>query len=588
MDLRTHRRTLTLARLIYEHKKNVISRIEAHPQKPACRDDFQVDQPFPRTSPEIQGFTSSHIDAFIEALQNDASLDLHSVMIIRNGSVIAEADFGAYDHRLWHITHSECKSITGLAIGMLIDDGKLSLDDRLLDLFAKQKIPLSLLTHKNMTVQHLLTMSSGAVFNELGAITETNWIKSFMETTVITEPGKLFNYNSMNTYMLSAIVHEISGLGLTNFLQERLWKPLGISNIFWETCPRGIEKGGWGLYIQPEDLAKIGQLIMQKGRWHDQQLVSEHWIEEMLTAKMSTIQSLCEYDYGYQIWVGRTRNSFLMNGLFGQNVIGFPDDGLLILSNAGNNELFQQSNFYVHIDNYFSEDLCKKQNANSIAVSRVKNSWLPSLAVERLGNHEEVLAALHGKIFKTDPTESIAVGLLPFITQLLQNNFTQGLISIGFEFIEGEFYLTVTETDESYRLPVGFDTPRTADLSFHGEPYRVGVSGRLTSDEDDNPVLKLRISFLEIANSRLIKIHIYGNTIIIKLTESPGVQFFANAVDGFKSELKSYSFIDNLIGIFENSHVSEKFKHILEPQVSARLMERTTNNEQLRNIHPVN
>lgn len=573
MDLRYHRRTLTLARLIYEHKKNVMPRIETHPQKPACRDDAQIEQPFPRTSPKKQGFTQKHINAFINALKNDESLDLHSVMVIRNGSIIAEADFGAYDHRLWHITHSECKTITGLAIGMLIDEGKLNLSDRLLDLFENRKIPLSLLTHKNMTVQHLLTMSSGAVFNELGAITETDWVRSFMETTVLTEPGKQFNYNSMNTYMLSAIVHEISGLGLMSFLQERLWKPLGISNLFWETCPRGIEKGGWGLYIQPEDIAKIGQLILQKGRWQDRQLVSEHWIEEMLTVKMSTIQSLCEFDYGYQIWVGRKRNAFLMNGLFGQNVIGFPDDGLLILSNAGNNELFQQSSFYVHVENYFSQALCQNQNDDCSAVAPVKNSWLPALAVENPANYKEVLAALHGKVYKTDPSESVAVGLLPFITQLLQNNFTRGLKSIGFEFVDGDLFMTVAETDESYRFPIGFDTPQTADLSFHGEPYRVGVSGRLTSDEDDNPVLKLRISFLEIANSRFIKVHIYGNTIIVKFTESPGVPFFANAVEGFKHELKSYSFVESLIGLFENSHVGERFKKILEPQVSGRLIE---------------
>lgn len=571
MDLRYHRRTLTLARLIYEHKKNVMPRIETHPQKPACRDDVPIEQPFPRTSPKKQGFTQKHINAFINALKNDESLDLHSVMIIRNGSVIAEADFGAYDHRLWHITHSECKTITGLAIGMLIDEGKLNLSDRLLDLFENRKFPLTLLTHKNMTVQHLLTMSTSVVFNELGAITETDWVKSFMETAVFAEPGKQFNYNSMNTYMLSAIVHEITGLGLMNFLQERLWKPLGITNIFWETCPRGIEKGGWGLYIRSEDIAKIGQLILQKGRWHDQQLVSEHWIEEMLSAKMSTIQSLCEFDYGYQIWVGRKRNAFLMNGLFGQNVLGFPNEGLLILSNAGNNELFQQSSFYVHVENYFSETLCNKQTDDCTAVTQFKKSWLPALTVEKAANHNEVLAALHGKVYKTDPSESVAVGLLPFITQLLQNNFTRGLKSIGFEFVDGEFYMTVTETDESYRFPIGFDSPQTADLSFHGEPYRVGVSGRLTSDEDDNPVLKIRISFLEIANSRFLKVHIYGNTIIVKFTESPGVQFFANAFEGFKHEIKSYSFVESLISVVENSHARDKFKHILEPQVSGRL-----------------
>ena len=309
MILNTHRRTIVLLRHVFDHKRQTEPIIRTVPQKPKWNPAESIEQPFPRATPESQGLSSDRIAGFIAALHADPVLDQHHTMIFRHGKVVAEGSFGAYDHHIWHITHSECKSITGLAIGMLIDEGKLSLDDRIVEIMDEHVPRLALLTHKNMTLRHLLTMSSGVTFNEFGAITETNWIKSFFDSSLIFEPGSRFLYNSMNTYMLSAIVEQVSGKGMMDFLQGRLWQPLGISNIFWETCPQGIVKGGWGLYIRPEDLAKVGQLIMQKGRWQERQLVSEKWIAEATATQITTPANMGGYDYGYQIWVGHGQTS---------------------------------------------------------------------------------------------------------------------------------------------------------------------------------------------------------------------------------------------------------------------------------------
>src|SRR5699024_4911566 len=148
--------------------------------------------------------------------------------------------------------------------------------------------PVSYRRFRSLTVRHLLTMTSGVDFDEVGAVTEEDWVKCYFESGVRFEPGAEFAYNSMNSYLLSAIVRERTGQGLSQVLRPRVFVPLGFGRVHWETCPRGIEKGGWGLYLCPEDMAKIGQLLLQKGRWNGRQLVSEEFLREMTRKQVDT------------------------------------------------------------------------------------------------------------------------------------------------------------------------------------------------------------------------------------------------------------------------------------------------------------
>ena len=588
MDLKTYRKALALLYHVFDQKTSTEPRIVTHSQKPLFDDSKPVLQPFMRISPESKGISSDYIAGFLEALQNDTTLDLHNIMILCDGAVITEGSFGAYNKNLWHITHSECKSITALAIGMLIDEGKLCLDDRITKIFEKRASVLSQITHKNLTIRHLLTMTSGIQFNEAGAVTEDDWVKCFFESSIRSEPGKQFSYNSMNTYILSAIVKQISGQGLMEYLRKRLWEPLGITEIFWECCPKGIEKGGWGLYIRPEDIAKIGQLVMQKGKWNDRQLVSEGWITQATTTKITTPASMGDYNYGYQIWTGREQNSFLFNGMFGQNLLGYPDTGLLIVSNAGNNELFQQSSFFNIVHKFFYSDFRSRDSLpdNHAAYKRLqmiqnnlgrisppkKANWLSNLFD---GGNRKVITELctlcDGKTYIADEAVSATVGLLPVLAQVIQNNYTKGLKSIGFECKSGIFYLIVEEADNCFRLPVGFETPEYADLTFHGEPYKVGISGKFTTNEDDITVLKVRISFLEIANTRFLKIFFYQDKIITKWSESPGKEYITEALAALMSEVKSHPVVDTLVSKADNDFVLYKISKTLEPKVTAKL-----------------
>ncbi len=586
MPLKTDSAALAMVMQLLDMENTTKPRLQTLPKKPPFGDFPEVKQAFPRARPEEKGVSPETVAAYIDALRNDKSLCNHSLMLIKDGAVIAEADFGDYDHRIWHVTHSECKSITGLAIGMLIDEGKLTLDSRVVDIFASRLTMFSLaqLTLKNLTVRHLLTMTSGLEFNEAGAVTETDWVRCILDSPVKSEPGKVFSYNSMNTYMLSAIIKEITGSGLMEYLRPRLWEPLGIEKIYWETCPKGIEKGGWGLFICPEDMAKVGWLVMQGGRWNNEQIVSEKWLEMATARQVETPVELCGYDYGYQIWSGRKERSFLFNGMFGQNVLSFPDTGFMAVTNAGNDELFQGSGFFKTTTEFFSAGYAPEQPPvpyddagteklrallseikelpprpeKKQEMAPVKRSFWDIFKKKQIAasaDIEQPKPALPpecmkyaGRFYLMNSEGTAAVGLMPLLMQALQNNYTRGLRSVGFECTPDTFTVLIGEQDVIYRLPVGFAEPRYADLDFHGEPYRVAVRGKFAVDEDDTPVLKLRISFLETASIRMLKLFFDGDSITLEWDERPGSPYAMTAVETLRDMLRQNPIAGTIAG----------------------------------------
>lgn len=580
MDLVTDSRALMMVKQLLDNTSATRAVFEQTPQKPKFVPSA-IKKPFERVSPESQGISSAHIAAFLNEMRDDPTLDMHGVIVLKNGKIVAQAAFGAYDQNVWHITHSECKSITGLAVGMLVGEGKLSPDDRLVDVFAERMNRIGVLTHRNITIRHLLTMTSGIAFNEAGSVTETDWVKCFLESAVLREPGTTFNYNSMNTYMLACAIRQITGQSLTEYLKPRLFEPLGIENFFWEKCPKGNEKGGWGLYILPEDIAKIGQMVLGGGVFEGRRIVPEEWIKEATRAQMQTPEALGDYNYGYQIWVGRNERSFLFNGMFGQNVMGFFDTGVLLVSNAGNNELFQQSTYYALASRYFGRAEAaagqKQTRADAGALENAEKRLREDLFVPKTKlfgdlfaergklDVAEICRRLDGRAyFAADDKRAASVGVFPLYAQTLQNNFAKGLHAISFFFRDGSFQVVVDETDERHALDVGFGEPVYGDFSTHGETHRVGVSGRFAPDEDGKPVLTLRVSFLEAANARLIKIRFFDGRIESEWSESPGKGYLTDALASVRSQ---NALIGGVLGRSDEEMLIFRIARILEPKV---------------------
>ncbi len=292
----------------------------------------------PRSTPEEQGVSSKAVLAFVEAADSKIEA-MHSFMLVRHGHVIAEGWWGPYDAGTPHVMWSLSKSFTSTAVGMAIADGKLSLSDEVLKFFPEDAPKEPSANLKLMRVSDLLRMSTGHQ-TEPKRVPDQVWTKTFLNHPVPFKPGTHFLYNSMGTYMQSAIVQKVTGMTALDYLTPRLFEPLGITKPVWEASPEGISAGGWGLYLKTEDIAKFGQLMLQKGKWGATQLVPEAWVVEASarqTSNGSNPKSDWDQGYGYQFWRCR-HGAFRGDGAFGQYCVVMPEqDAVLVITSAVKN-----------------------------------------------------------------------------------------------------------------------------------------------------------------------------------------------------------------------------------------------------------
>ncbi|MFR5914868.1 MAG: serine hydrolase domain-containing protein [Blautia wexlerae] len=519
-------------------------------------------------------------------------------MALRHGKVICECNFAPYPKGMWHITHSMCKSITGMAIGMLIEEEKLKLDENIYDIFPDHINAFSKIFRPVITVENLLTMTSGVTFNESGIVSGNDWLGSFLNASVNGKPGTEFQYNSLNTYVLSAIVTKRTGETLTEYLTPRLFGPLGITKYYWETCPKGITKGGWGLFLCAEDMAKLGQLYLQRGKWNGQQLVSEYWIEISTARHLKTQNDT--YGYGYQLWMEQRPGSFEYNGMLGQNVIIYPDMDMVLVTNAGNKEMFQDCIMLNIIRKYFpvnyhpadvlpenplSYSLLKRlcgelengENNNRSTslrgrwkrnvVSRRKHSdkkysYRISAAVDRPSDHHSFMRAVSGRTYVMEQQN---IGIAPLFVQVFHNNMTDGISEISFTYDAGNFCVSFTEGEVIHKLPVGFGRAADGCVDLHGEHYLVATLGEFARDENDIPVLKLEVTFIEECVKR--KAHIFfheDDGIEIRWNETPGKKMILAGLSSITEELSGNFLYNSLLG-----------DHNITTELLHRLMEQT-------------
>lgn len=558
------------------------TRVDYFPQKPDFPFDAVYEQAFVRATPESQGISSDLFAALLRELDASKDTEMHHFMALRHGKVICECNFAPYPKGMWHITHSMCKSITGMAIGMLIEEEKLKLDENIYDIFSDHMNAFSKIFRPVITVENLLTMTSGVTFNESGIVSGNDWLGSFLNASVNGKPGTEFQYNSLNTYVLSAIVTKRTGETLTEYLTPRLFEPLGITKYYWETCPKGITKGGWGLFLCAEDMAKLGQLYLQRGKWNGQQLVSEYWIEISTARHLKTQNDT--YGYGYQLWMEQRPGSFEYNGMLGQNVIIYPDMDMVLVTNAGNKEMFQDCIMLNIIRKYFpvnyhpadvlpenplSYSLLKRlcgelengENNNRSTslrgrwkrnvVSRRKHSdkkysYRISAAVDRPSDHHSFMRAVSGRTYVMEQQN---IGIAPLFVQVFHNNMTDGISEISFTYDAGNFYVSFTEGEVIHKLPVGFGRAADGCVDLHGEHYLVATLGEFARDENDIPVLKLEITFIEECVKR--KVHIFfheDNGIEIRWNETPGKKMILAGLSSITEELSGNFLYNSLLG----------------------------------------
>ncbi len=292
----------------------------------------------PRSLPEAQGVSSQGLIDFVNAVEK-AELNLHSLMVVRHGQVVAEGWWAPYAAPLKHTLYSLSKSFTSTAVGMAVAEKKLLLDDKVVSFFPG-KIPATVSPNlAAMCVRDLLTMSTGHdkdTTPQMLTAADKDWAKAFLAQPVDHKPGTHFVYNSGATYMLSDIVQLKTGQPVLDYLKPRLFDPLGISGADWETDPTGVDTGGWGLRVRTEDIAKFGQLYLQKGMWQGKRLLPESWIADATKSHIQSTGGKGGADvndwvqgYGYQFWRCR-HNAYRGDGAFGQFCIVMPEQDTVV------------------------------------------------------------------------------------------------------------------------------------------------------------------------------------------------------------------------------------------------------------------
>lgn len=293
----------------------------------------------PRATPESQGVSSTAIHEYIEAADKSVN-SMHSLMLVRHGKVIAEAWWQPESPTTPHVLWSLSKSFTSTAVGLAVEEGKLSIDDRVLKFFPDDAPQNPSANLQAMRVRDLLTMTAGHQ-DEVNWREAPDWARAFLAHAVPHKPGTHFRYNTPATYMLSAIVQKVTGETVLDYLAPRLFEPLGIEKPKWDTSPQGISIGGYGLYLTTEDIAKFGQLYLQHGQWNGQQLIPAAWIEQATSKQVSNGSDPdADWDqgYGFQFWRCR-HGAYRGDGKDGQFCIVLPEQDAVIAITANTTDM---------------------------------------------------------------------------------------------------------------------------------------------------------------------------------------------------------------------------------------------------------
>lgn len=548
---------------------------------------------FEELLPEQVGVRSEGLLKMFSAISESAEICPHSMLVLRNGKLIAKADWSPFTSAYPHVSHSLCKSITSMAAGIAIKEKYIALDEKIADIFETE---MSYTPHKYMkdiTIRHLLIMSSGVKFNEAGMLFSRKWREDYLSSEVLFEPGSDFMYNSMNSYMLSAAISKRTGISLSEYLNRRLFRPMGINEYYWEKCPEEIEKGGWGLYMNIYDYAKLGQLYLNGGVWNGLQLVPAEWVKESSSAQIMKADSPCYNGYGYQMWLSKGKNGYVFSGMLGQNVFVFPKRNMVIAMTAGSPNLFPRCRAmniiseFIGTDAFFSSEPIKNFRYNYAASLRSALSSAKFAKPLETKERQGIIARLRKSLSRSRNAYEIPeaaeilngieiafeknhAGILPVLIQVMNGIFESGIEKIAFQ-IKSE--MLMLKINNSAVIPVSFsDMPSYFDYECSGNIFRVGVNGEFTSDEDDFPVLKILLCFIETACTKVLKFIFAADGITLKIRESPQLyEAFDEAAEMIMPKLGK-TVQKTVSAILETDVAEYKIKSFLEPTLKGKFL----------------
>ena len=432
-----------------------------------------------RSMPEAEGVSSEAISGFIDAV-NNSKHEMHSYMILRHGKVISEGWWSPYRPDLKHTLYSCSKSFTATAVGFAEAEKLISVEDPVIKFFPDD-LPTEISPNlKALKIKDLLSMSVGhEKENNTLIATSDNWVKEFLATPIKYQPGTKFLYNSPATFMLSAIVQKVTGQKIIDYLQPRLWEPLGISGIDWEVSPMGINTGGWGLRLKTEDMAKFGQLFLQKGKWNGKQILPESWVNEASSMKIMQDPTATQarkdssdwlQGYCYQMWRCRN-NGYRADGANGQYIIVLPEkDAVIAITSETTNMQGEINLVWKHLLPAFQDKKLAKHTKNLANLNEKTNSLALLIAPKNQPNKLE--SEISGKNFTVYSTDNT-------------------MKNVGFAFENNKVILTLKTDSASHQIAFGNGTWELGETTKFG-PYLVA---RARSNRKGLPIFKVAGSY---------------------------------------------------------------------------------------------
>ena len=301
-------------------------------------------------SPESQGVDSQAILDFIDAAEKTFDGTdkgaLHGFVVVRHGKTIAEGSWRPFDtlnHP--HMLYSHSKSFTSSAIGFLADEGKIDLDERVVDIFPGDAPAEPSANLRELRVRDLLTMNVGSSSDHRIGRFPSGWVRAFLAKPVDRRPGTGFKYDSDATYMLAAIVEKRTGMRLMDYLKSKMFDRIGITRAWSTVSPEGIACGGWGMNMTTREIARFGQLYLQNGMWGGEHVLSPYWTA-LATARhtwsgwrnigMRALGEGSDWEqgYGFQFW-RCTHGAYRADGAAGQYTVVIPENDMVVSINAG-------------------------------------------------------------------------------------------------------------------------------------------------------------------------------------------------------------------------------------------------------------
>ena len=538
---------------------------------------------FKRMKPEDVGVSSIRLYRMLAELEAEPRANVHSILVIKDGCVISEASRPGYDVNVAQLSHSMTKSIIGMAIGFLVDEGALLLDERLVDIFPEYDYLED--AFEEISVKHLLTMQSGVKISEAGSVTVSDWSDSFFASKLSFRPGTEFKYNSMNSYMLAKIVEKRSGSKITEFLRPRLFEPLEIENVLWELGPEGLEKGGWGIYLSPESWAKLGYMMLSGGEFFGKRILSEDWVRESTKAHAKTSETLGDFNYGYQLWRSRVGEDFLFNGMLGQNTWISPQNNVIVVLTSGNNELFQSSPALDTVRKYLSSaSLSRPYERGGVGLLREKEErfFESRRAVKPLEKrrglkyflgfanpmpYDDRFENLFGSYRFPENTHVI----LPAFVRVMQNNYMGGIESISIEKSDTGIVVSSKEGGVSYEFKAGLYGYVENVVDFCGEKYMLSALASAERGKDGCLTFKIELLFPELPNTRILVLTpLPDSRLKLKMLETPNqklaMPFLEAMTGGSKKIALVLDFVEKRFG---EDFLADKITELFEPSMIA-------------------